>query len=127
MSALMASSSAGSAGAPCLGGGLGGNRRGPLRRNAEVTSGQAKTGWPWGARMEPSEPLTPGQTAQWLILVARNQLALYAHLRRAYAGDDKVEVLLDRRRDESRNPPAIADRLRHLGAAVIRKRVESTR
>ena len=61
-------------------------------------------------------------SAQWLILVARDQTDLFAHLVRAFARDDKVQILLDRRRDYSRNPPGMAERLRTHGAAVIRRR-----
>jgi hypothetical protein len=63
-----------------------------------------------------------GDAAQWLILVARDQTDLYAHLVRAFSRDDKVQILLDRRRDYSRNPPGMAERLRTHGAAVIRRR-----
>jgi hypothetical protein len=57
----------------------------------------------------------------WVIVVARDQPDLYAHLLHAFARDDKVDVLLDRRRDFSRNPPAMIDRLRTHGAALVRR------
>jgi hypothetical protein len=57
----------------------------------------------------------------WLIVVARDQPDLYAHLVDAFAQDDKVEILVDRRRDGSRNPPAIVERLRTHGAALVRR------
>ncbi len=57
----------------------------------------------------------------WIVVVARDQPDLYAHLVRAFARDDKVEVVLDRRRGLSRNPPDMADRLRVQGAAVVRR------
>jgi hypothetical protein len=60
--------------------------------------------------------------AQWLILVARDQADLYGHLVRAFSRDDKVQILLDRRKDYSRNPPGMEERLRIHGAAVIRRR-----
>ena len=61
-------------------------------------------------------------SAQWLILVAKDQADLYGHLVRAFSRDDKVQILLDRRRDYSRNPPGMEERLRIHGAAVIRRR-----
>lgn len=64
-----------------------------------------------------------GPVAGWVILVARDQPDLFAHLLGAFARDDKVEVVLDRRRDYSRNPPGVEDRLRIHGAAVIRRRL----
>jgi hypothetical protein len=57
----------------------------------------------------------------WIIVVARDQPDLYAHLVQAFSRDDKVEVVLDRRRGLSRNPPDMADRLRTQGAAVVRR------
>jgi len=59
--------------------------------------------------------------AQWIILVARDQPDLYEHLDRAFAHDDKVQVIMDRRRDYSRNPPGLEERLRTHGAAVVRR------
>jgi hypothetical protein len=64
-------------------------------------------------------------SAQWLILVAKDQADLYGHLVRAFSRDDKVQILLDRRRDYSRNPPGMEERLRIHGAAVIRRRAGS--
>jgi hypothetical protein len=66
-------------------------------------------------------PSLGGDGAPWLILVARDQVDLYAHLVRAFSRDDKVQVLIDRRRDASRNPPGTEERLRIHGAAVIRR------
>jgi hypothetical protein len=63
-----------------------------------------------------------GETAPWLILVARDQADLYSHLVRAFSRDDKVQILVDRRKDYSRNPPGMEERLRTHGAAVIRRR-----
>jgi hypothetical protein len=64
-------------------------------------------------------------SAQWLILVAKDQADLYGHLVRAFSRDDKVQILLDRRRDYSRNPAGMEERLRIHGAAVIRRRAGS--
>ena len=69
------------------------------------------------------QPLVRGSdSARWLILVAKDQPDLYGHLVRAFSRDDKVQILLDRRRDYSRNPPGMEERLRIHGAAVIRRR-----
>ena len=56
---------------------------------------------------------------RWLIVVAKGQVDLYTHLLQAFSRDRKVRVILDRRKDESRNPPQIAHRLRTHGAVVI--------
>ena len=77
-----------------------------------------------GARQRP-HTLRAGDSAQWLILVARDQADLYGHLVRAFARDDKVQILMDRRKDYSRNPPGMEERLRIHGAAVIRRRTGS--
>jgi len=58
---------------------------------------------------------------RWLIVVARGQADLYTHLVQAFSRDQKVRVILDRRKDESRNPPQIAHRLRTHGAVIIRQ------
>jgi hypothetical protein len=58
---------------------------------------------------------------RWLIVVARGQTDLYTHLVQAFRRDQKVRVILDRRKDESRNPPQIAHRLRTHGAVIIRQ------
>jgi hypothetical protein len=72
----------------------------------------------------PSQPAAGGNdSALWLILVARDQADLYNHLVHAFSRDDKVQILLDRRRDHSRNPPGMEERLRIHGAAVIRRRL----
>jgi hypothetical protein len=52
-------------------------------------------------------------------VVARGQTELYAHLAQAFATDDKVRVIVDRREDDSRNSPQIADRLRTHGVVII--------
>ena len=61
------------------------------------------------------------EKARWVILVARNQADLYSHLVRAFSRDDKVEIVMDRRKDYRRNPPGMEDRLRSHGAAVIKR------
>lgn len=58
---------------------------------------------------------------RWLIVVARDQADLYAHLTQAFARDNKVRVILDRRKDDSRNSPQVAHRLRTHGAVIIRQ------
>src|SRR5262245_31280297 len=70
----------------------------------------------------PRPPARGSDSAQWLILVAKDQGDLYSHLVRAFSRDDKVQILLDRRKDYSRNPPGMEERLRMHGAAVIRRR-----
>jgi hypothetical protein len=83
------------------------------------------------SRRRPEEPATP----RHLIIVGAGRVKLYDHLRRAFAGNGTVQVLLDRRVGErrrsaqSRAPerrqgdrritPAIADQLRALGWAVV--------
>ncbi len=53
--------------------------------------------------------------------MGRGQKDLYDHLLEAFRRDNKVEVIMDRRRDLRRNPPKIVDRLRDRGVAVIRR------
>jgi hypothetical protein len=63
-----------------------------------------------------------GQSAKrWLIVVARGQADLYSHLVQAFARDTKVRVILDRRKDDSRNSPQVTHRLRTHGAVIIRQ------
>lgn len=65
---------------------------------------------------------TNGHAAKrWLIVVARGQTDLYAHLVQAFSRDDKVRVILDRRKDESRNSAQVTHRLRTHGAVIIRQ------
>jgi hypothetical protein len=68
-----------------------------------------------------SGPAVPGGKSQWIILVARDQPELLEHLVRSFAGDDKVEVIMDRRRGKRRNPPRVEERLRSHGAAVVKR------
>ena len=58
---------------------------------------------------------------RWLIVVARGQADIYAHLVQAFSRDSKVRVLLDRRKDDSRNTPQVTHRLRTHGAVIIRQ------
>ncbi len=63
-----------------------------------------------------------GQSAKrWLIVVARGQTDLYSHLVQAFARDPKVRVILDRRKDDTRNSPQVTHRLRTQGAVIIRQ------
>ncbi len=71
--------------------------------------------------MAQPERRATGQSRNWLIVVARNQTELYTHLLQAFSRDEKVRVILDRRKDDSRNPPQIAHRLRTHGAVIIRQ------
>jgi hypothetical protein len=41
--------------------------------------------------------LTRGDLPRWFIIVRRDRTGLYEHLRESYAGDGRVEVILDRR------------------------------
>ena len=82
-------------------------------------------------RPPPQAPANP----RHLIIVAAGRVKLYDHLRRAFAGNDAVEVLLDRRVGERRRgaqshapdrrqsdrriTPAIADQLKAIGWAVV--------
>jgi hypothetical protein len=68
----------------------------------------------------PARTDVPRRDYQWVILVARDQSDLYTHLRDALRGDPKVQVTLDRRDNDSRNPPWVNKRLRTSGAVVIR-------
>jgi hypothetical protein len=58
---------------------------------------------------------------RWLIVVAREQADLFAHLVQAFSRDSKVRVVLDRRKDDSRNSPQVTHRLRTHGAVIIRQ------
>jgi hypothetical protein len=70
----------------------------------------------------PNEQHAKGQqTKQWLIIVARGQADLYSHLVQAFSRDAKVRVVLDRRKDDSRNSPEVTHRLRTHGAVIVRR------
>ena len=66
-------------------------------------------------------PAKREDAALWIILVARDQPDLFRHLAQAFAGDDKIEIIVDRRKDLRRNPPGIEERLRIHGAAVVKR------
>jgi hypothetical protein len=71
---------------------------------------------------DPDQEHLNGQAARrWLIVVARGQADLYAHLVQAFSRDSKVRVILDRRKDDSRNSPQVTHRLRTHGAVIIRQ------
>ena len=82
----------------------------------------APAAWIW-PKVATTEPIRNGETVQWVILVARDQPDLFTHLVRAFSRDEKVEIVMDRRKDYSRNPPGMEDRLRTHGAAVIKRRL----
>ena len=71
--------------------------------------------------MEPRSAETTAAESSYLIVVARDQPDVYVHLLEAFFGDRKVDVFMDRRKDDSRNPPTVNERLRTHGAAVLRK------
>jgi hypothetical protein len=82
-----------------------------------------QAGPPWlRGGSPPRSTYSRSDGAQWLILVAKDQVDLFSHLVRAFSRDDKVQILMDRRKDYSRNPPGMEERLRTHGAAVIRRR-----
>lgn len=71
---------------------------------------------------DPEKHHLSGQTSKrWLIVVARGQADLHAHLVQAFSRDGKVRVILDRRKDDSRNSPQVTHRLRTHGAVIIRQ------
>ena len=53
--------------------------------------------------------------------MARGQTDLYAHLVEAFSRDTKVRVILDRRKDDSRNSAHVTHRLQTHGAVIIRQ------
>jgi hypothetical protein len=69
----------------------------------------------------PRKTTEPRRSGGWIVLVARGQSKLYENLRHALRRDDKVEVMMDRRRDLRRNPPLVNGRLSVHGVAVIRR------
>lgn len=71
---------------------------------------------------QPDKLQVNGRTdKRWLIVVARGQADLYTHLVQAFSRDSKVRVILDRRKDDSRNAPQVTHRLRTHGAVIIRQ------
>jgi hypothetical protein len=73
------------------------------------------------SRSKPSGPSESIQSAEWIILVARDQGELFTHLERAFARDSKVQIIVDRRKDYRRNPPGVEERLRIHGAVVVKR------
>jgi hypothetical protein len=63
----------------------------------------------------------PRPQGGWIVLVARGQGELYENLRHALETDERVEVMMDRRRDLHRNPPLVNGRLSEHGVVVIRR------
>ncbi len=70
---------------------------------------------------DPEKHVNGQTTRRWLIVVARGQTDLYTHLVQAFVRDSKVRVILDRRKDDSRNSPQVTHRLRTHGAVIIRQ------
>jgi hypothetical protein len=71
---------------------------------------------------DPDKHHLNGQPAKrWLIVVAQGQTDLYSHLVQAFSRDTKVRVILDRRKDDTRNSPQVTHRLRTHGAVIIRQ------
>jgi hypothetical protein len=71
-------------------------------------------------RAELAASTQPVGTSQWIILVARDQPDLFAHLALSFAGDDKVDVVLDRGNLAAAHH-AIEERLRLRGVAVLKR------
>ena len=81
-----------------------------------------RDGWVMKPMPDPEKQHLNGQAAKrWLIVVARGQVDLYTHLVQAFSRDGKVRVILDRRKDDSRNSPQVTHRLRTHGAVIIRQ------
>ena len=73
--------------------------------------------------------------SRYLVIVSREQADLCDHLREAFVGDDKVEIIVDRRGGERRRPPAggserwiehrtrsgVDYRLQTMGFAIVRR------
>jgi hypothetical protein len=57
----------------------------------------------------------------WLIVVARSQLELLEHLKRAFAGDPTIEIVMDRRRDSARTSHRLRELLEANGAVALRR------
>lgn len=72
--------------------------------------------------LEPNGRTSSRADAPWVVVVARNQPDLLDHLEDAFGTDEKVEIVIDRRKDYSRNPPGLEERLRIHGAAVVPRR-----
>ena len=55
-----------------------------------------------GGFPHPRQKESPAKMVRYLLIVARNQPDLCHYLKNNFAGDEKVEVILDRRRGERR-------------------------
>ena len=75
-----------------------------LSRFLEIISPErvARSAMRTGDRPTPREREEERQIARHLLVVARDHVRLYEHLRRTLAGNQSVQVLLDRRRRERR-------------------------
>jgi hypothetical protein len=62
----------------------------------------------------------PRRDCRWVVLVAGDEVGVYSHLRDALRNDPKVQVILDRHENHSRNPEWVNERLRAHEAVVIR-------
>jgi hypothetical protein len=71
-----------------------------------------------GIATSPSLSGLPEQRVRQLIIVARDRERLYEHLKRAFAGNGTVRVLLDRR---------IVERREHAGAGEVEGRQDNRR
>ena len=66
-----------------------------------------------------------GSPVRCLFIVARDQPGLWDHLRRDFAEDEEVQVILDRRRDPERRragrrrPPSIDTDLRYRSFVIL--------
>jgi len=67
-----------------------------------------------------TSPASPAD-GRWIILIARGEDELYEHLSSVFESDRKVEVVMDRRRNERRDSAKVAEGLRARGVAVIRR------
>ena len=108
----------------------------PLARFLEMPSAESVSHF-LDAFEDPTPPRHRRDTprSRHLIIVARNRAKLYEHLKRAFAGNDTVQVILDRRvgerrqstagktperrRGDRRARPAITDQLRAMGWSVV--------
>ena len=95
-----------------------------------------------GSRSKANRPDDQPETVRQLIIVARNRWNLYEHLQRAFAGNETVRVLLDRRvverrarygpddaerrQGDRRSPRKIDGLLRAIGWAIVPQAVPET-
>src|SRR2546425_5162803 len=68
-------------------------------------------GGPAAAKRDAGAP----EAVQQLIVVARNRRDLYEHLKRAFAGNETIRVLLNRRFLDRRGGPAASESVRRPG------------